>query len=255
MKLNWGLAALVMGVLGAARPGVGQAAPQPQSPAPPAPASGPETAPYVPRRPPPVDAAAAADLACTSRPECWELGWCTAAGGRCIAAHSADCERSQACMIGQCTAVAGRCVVASRADCVRSVGCRLRGSCFARDGQCVNRAGGTTDPGDGSSDLFTAGMVLTFVGLAVGALGVGLMVYALNAEYREGVYFKDFGKGLATAGSGLLIAVGAGATVTGIILWAVGGSGTAKERAVHPPPRPALGLALSPGFAGLSGTF
>ena len=250
MKLNLGLVALVMGVLAVVRPGVGQAAPQPQSPA------GPEPAPYVPRRPPPVDAAAVAELACESKPECAVLGWCTAAGGRCIAAGSADCERSQACEIGHCTAVAGRCVAASRADCVRSVGCRLRGSCLFHAGRCVNRAGGTTAPDDGSSDLFTAGMVLTFVGLPVGGLGVGLMVAALNADYRDDeMGFGDFGKGLATTFSGLLTAVGLGAAVTGIILWAVGGSGVAAEPAVRPPPRPALSLTLSPGFAGLGGTF
>lgn len=81
---------------------------------------------------------------------------------------------------------------------------------------------------DRNPRLATTGMVLTFSGLAGAALGGGLL--GAMVASGPGRSYDELGRQAAMGlGSGLLIA-GSAATLTGIVLWAVGESDVERER-------------------------
>ena len=81
---------------------------------------------------------------------------------------------------------------------------------------------------DRSPKLATAGMVLTFSGLGAAGLGGGLLAAMVAAG--PGQSYDELGRQTAMGvGSGLLI-LGGAATLTGIILWAIGESDVERER-------------------------
>jgi len=193
--------------------------------------------------PPAAATADPAASACASRDECRRFGLCTAHEGQCYAASNEECRRSEGCLEGRCTADQGRCVIASSEDCQRSPGCRDSGRCSLRAGVCVVAS-------DADCSQTTACRVYRACTARQGRCVFGHPAAVLLAPepeaatkprsllvYRVGVGFTIAGVALAVGGAAMMasddarvwaaavLAPTSGAlVVSGIPLWALGGS-------------------------------